>query len=59
MTYFVNVYQIPNDGRRFLGHAISDEVVSICRARPNVVYRLRVTPKEGFTITDVMVGLSK
>jgi hypothetical protein len=54
MTYFANVYQIPNDGRRWLGHAFGSEHLVKTLGRPNVVYRLRITPKPGFTIADVV-----
>lgn len=52
MTYFINVYKLA-PGKNFLG---SHSPVGI--PNKHALYRLRVTPKEGVTIRDVM-GLPK
>jgi hypothetical protein len=47
MTYYVNVYEIPGDGRRWLGNAVGTKTLSDELARKgNALYRIRVTPKE-------------
>lgn len=49
MTYYINIYEMGPNGRQFLG--------SYSKVRhPNVyaLYRLRVTPKAGCTIQDVL-----
>jgi hypothetical protein len=47
MTYDINVYQIPNDGRRWLGKAVDSKSLSEeLAAHGNALYRLRVKLKE-------------
>lgn len=47
MTYYINVYQIPNDGRRYLGHPVESLTLSNdLAAIGNALYRLRVKLKD-------------
>jgi hypothetical protein len=46
MTYYINVYEIPNDGRRWHGHAVESLALSKeMAAHGNAIYRLRVRLK--------------
>jgi hypothetical protein len=46
MTWFINVYAIPNDGRRWFGAAVDSKTLSDeLAARGNALYRLRVRLK--------------
>jgi hypothetical protein len=47
VTYYINVYQIPNDGRRWFGKAVESETLSDeLGVNGNRLYRLRVKLKE-------------
>ncbi len=46
MTYFINVYQIPNGGKRWFGKAVDSKTLSDQLAsHGNALYRLRVKLK--------------
>jgi hypothetical protein len=49
VTYYINVYETLPGGRRFLGPHSKAGI-------PNrhALYRLRITPKQDFTIHDVL-----
>lgn len=47
MTYYINVYQIPNGGPRWLGQPIESKALSNeLAANGNVLYRLRIKLKD-------------
>ena len=48
--FYVNVYQL-SPGRHFFGAPSAGPIYS-----NHAVYRLRVTPKAGFSLRDVVVG---
>jgi hypothetical protein len=48
MTYFINVYQIPNDGARWRGEALDSKTLSdqlLAIHGKNALYRFRVKLK--------------
>jgi hypothetical protein len=46
VTYYINVYQIPNDGRRYFGRPVESKTLSDdLAAIGNALYRLRVKLK--------------
>jgi hypothetical protein len=49
MTYYINVYEMEPGGRQFLGAYSKANIHN-----KHALYRLRITPKDGCTIKDVV-----